>query len=138
MQQGNVVELRWAPCLCFLTVMEPTSRDRIFAILKAHGTPMMPKQVHDAQPEPKAMKEAAIRKLMPEMMRAGLRKKPGKSGGYYLTEGLSEKHIAVAHRNELYAALETDVDRHQRQRRTTRADVIWALQKLLRKMTTGR
>jgi hypothetical protein len=112
------------------------SRKWIAAILKAaKGTALTPKQIFDAQTPPMDMKYPAVRKLLREMLRGGLQKN---EIGYYLIDELSGNEIAVAHRGELFAELDALVDRHRKQRRTTRADILWALQTLLQKVKDER
>ena len=77
------------------------------------------------------MKPPAIRKLMREMLRGGLRKD---SEGYYLIEGsnLTDYEINTAHREEHYAEAKILGERHRRQRHTVASDLIWGWEKLIR------
>lgn len=96
----------------------------------ANGKHMFPKQVFDAQTPSMNMKYPAIRKLMPEMLRGGLRRD---NEGYYLIESskLTDTEINTAHREEVYEEVKIVIARHRRQRHTVASDIIWALEKLL-------
>jgi len=107
------------------------SRDWIKQILKAAKKSMTPKQVFDAQTPPMDMNYPAIRKMMREMLRGGLRRD---KYGYYLIEGsnLTEKEINTAPRKEFYEEARMLIERHRRQRHTVASDFIWGLEKLLK------
>jgi hypothetical protein len=96
---------------------------------------MFPKAVFDAQTPPMDMQYSAVRKLMPEMLRGGLRRD---DNGYYLIKGsnLTEKEINTAHREEHYAEAKILAERHRRQRHTVSSDLIWGWEKLLREERT--
>jgi hypothetical protein len=100
-------------------------------LLAANGKHLSPKQVFDAQTPPMNMNPPAIRKLLREMLRGGLRKD---NEGYYLIEGsnLTENEINTAHREEHYAEAKILSERHRRQRRTVASDFIWGWEKLLK------
>jgi hypothetical protein len=109
------------------------SRQWIEQILKAaNGKHMFPKAVFDAQTPPMDMTYPAIRKLMREMMRGGLRR--DKDGYYLIRLPLTDNErnqIEVAHREELYEEIKILMERHRRQRRTVAKDFIHALEKHL-------
>jgi hypothetical protein len=98
-------------------------------LLAANGKHLFPKQVFDAQTPPMNMSYAAIRKLMREMMRGGLRRD---QAGYYLLKGsnLTQKEINAAPRNEVYKEIKMHVERIRRQRHTVASDCIWALDRV--------
>ena len=84
----------------------------------------------DAQTAPMNMNYAAIRKLMPEMLRGGLRKD---KDGYYLIDasGLSDSEINAAPGKEFDEGLAAFIESHRRQRHTTSAVFIRGLEKAL-------
>jgi hypothetical protein len=99
-------------------------------LIAANGEHLYPKQVFDAQAPPKNMNYPAIRKLMREMLRGGLRRD---KDGYYLIKGnLTEKEIKTAHRKEFYEEAKLLIERHRRQRHTVASDFIWGLEELLK------
>jgi hypothetical protein len=77
------------------------------------------------------MNPSAIRKLLREMLRGGLRKD---NEGYYLIEGsnLTENEINAAPREEHYAEARIVGERHRRQRHTIASALIWGWEKLIR------
>jgi hypothetical protein len=100
-------------------------------LLAANGKHLSPKQVFDAQTPPMNMNYPAIRKLMREMLRGGLRRD---NDGYYLIKGsnLTEKEINTAHQREFYEEAKMLIGRHRRQRHTVATDFIWGLEELLK------
>jgi len=76
------------------------------------------------------MNYAAIRKLMPEMLRGGLRKD---KDGYYLIDasGLSDSEINAAPGKEFDEGLAAFIESHRRQRHTTGAVFVRGLEKAL-------
>lgn len=83
----------------------------------------------DAQTPSMNMNYPAIRKMMREMLRGGLRRD---KAGYYLIEGsnLTEKEINAAPRNEVYEEIKMHVERFRRQRHTVASDCIWGLDRV--------
>ena len=77
------------------------------------------------------MNYPAVRKLMREMLRGGLRRD---NDGYYLIKGsnLTENEINTAHRREFYEEAKILKERHRRQRHTVASDFIWGLEELLK------
>jgi len=92
---------------------------------------MFPKAVFDAQAAPVNMKYPAVRKLMREMLRDGLRRD---KHGYYLIKGsgLTDNEMNTAPKTEFYKEARTLIERHRRQRRAVASDFIWGLEELLK------
>jgi hypothetical protein len=115
----------------FASPVRHQSRQWIEQILRAaKGKHIFPKAVFDAQTPPMDMHYAAIRKLMREMLRRGLRRD---KDGYYLITSSSHSHyeINTARRTEFRDEARMLIEQHRRQRHTAAPDFVWALEELL-------